>query len=136
MEPVKRAGLSQAKQTKRRENNLTHQQKSSLKFCLAWPCPQEGQGPVLSTTRPLHKSLRQPHLPQDRQLKQELQSYSMQNRKHNHRKLDKMKQKIMSQMKEQNETPEKQLREVEIGNLLEKEFGILIAKMSLSILYE
>ena len=35
----------------------------------------------------------------------------------------------MSQMKEQNETPEKQLREVEIGNLLEKEFRIIIVKM-------
>ena len=39
------------------------------------------------------------------------------------------KQKVMSQMKEQNETPEKQLREVEIGNLLEKEFRIMIVKM-------
>ena len=57
----------------------------------------------------------------------------MQNRKHNHRKLDKMKQKIMSQMKEQNETPEKQLREVEIGNLLEKEFRIMIVKMILDL---
>ena len=36
----------------------------------------------------------------------------------------------MSQMKEQNETPEQQLREVEIGNLLEKEFRIMIVKMS------
>ena len=32
-------------------------------------------------------------------------------------------------MKEQNETPEKQLREVEIGNLLEKEFRIMIVRM-------
>ena len=32
-------------------------------------------------------------------------------------------------MKEQDKTPEKQLREVEIGNLLEKEFRILIVKM-------
>ena len=35
----------------------------------------------------------------------------------------------MYQMKEQDETPEKQLNEVEIGNLPEKEFRILIVKM-------
>ena len=32
-------------------------------------------------------------------------------------------------MKEQNKTPEKQLSEVEIGNLPEKEFRIMIVKM-------
>ena len=32
-------------------------------------------------------------------------------------------------MKEQNKTPEKQLNEVEIGNLPEKEFRIMIVKM-------
>ena len=38
----------------------------------------------------LHKSLRQAHQSEDRQQKQEeLQSYSLQNRKNNHRKLDK-----------------------------------------------
>ena len=35
----------------------------------------------------------------------------------------------MYQMKEQDKTPEKQLNEVEIGNLPEKEFGIMIVKM-------
>ena len=35
----------------------------------------------------------------------------------------------MSQMKEQGKTPEKQLNEVEIGNLPEKEFRIMIVKM-------
>ena len=35
----------------------------------------------------------------------------------------------MYQMKEQDKTPEKQLNEVEIGNLREKEFRIVIAKM-------
>ena len=34
----------------------------------------------------------------------------------------------MSQMKGQNKTPEKQLNEVEIGNLSEKEFRIMIVK--------
>ena len=35
----------------------------------------------------------------------------------------------MSQMKGQDKTPEKQLNEVEIGNLQEKEFRIMIVKM-------
>ena len=35
----------------------------------------------------------------------------------------------MYQMKEQDKTPEKQLSEVEIGNLPEKEFRIIIVKM-------
>ena len=35
----------------------------------------------------------------------------------------------MYQMKEQEKTPEKQLNEVEIGNLPEKEFTVMIVKM-------
>ena len=35
----------------------------------------------------------------------------------------------MDQMKEQDKTPEKQLNEMEIGNLPEKEFRIMIVKM-------
>ena len=38
------------------------------------------------------------------------------------------KQKVVSQMKGQDKTPEKQLNEVEIGNLPEK-FGIMIVKI-------
>ena len=46
------------------------------------------------------------------------------------RKIDKMKrQKVRYQMKEQDKTPEKQLNEVQIGNLPEKEFTIMIVKM-------
>ena len=39
------------------------------------------------------------------------------------------KQKFMSQMKGQIKTSEKQLNEVAIGNLPEKEFSIMIVKM-------
>ena len=39
------------------------------------------------------------------------------------------RQRVISQMKEQDKTPEKQLNEVEIANLPEKEFRIMIAKM-------
>ena len=35
----------------------------------------------------------------------------------------------MYQMKEQDKTPEKQLNEMEIGNLPEKQFTIMIVKM-------
>ena len=39
------------------------------------------------------------------------------------------RQRAMYQMKEQDKTPEKQLNEVEIGNLAEQEFRIMIVKM-------
>ena len=39
------------------------------------------------------------------------------------------RQRAMYQMKELDKTPEKQLGEVEIGNLPEKEFSIMIVKM-------
>ena len=39
------------------------------------------------------------------------------------------RQRIISLMKEQNKTPEKQLNEMEIGNLPEKELRIMIVKM-------
>ena len=38
-------------------------------------------------------------------------------------------QRTMYKMKEQDKTPEKQLNEMEIGNLPEKEFIIMIVKM-------
>ena len=39
------------------------------------------------------------------------------------------RQRIISQMKGQDKTPEKQLNKVEIGKLPEKEFRIMIVKM-------
>ena len=39
------------------------------------------------------------------------------------------KQKVVSQVRRQDKTPEKQLNEVETGNLPEKEFRIMIVKM-------
>ena len=50
----------------------------------------------------------------------QLLSLRVWNKNHIHRKIDKMKrQRAMYQMKEQEKTPEKQLNEVEIGNLPE-----------------
>ena len=43
------------------------------------------------------------------------------------------RQRAMYQMKEQDKTPEKQLNEVEIGNLPQKEFRIMIVKMILDL---
>ena len=39
------------------------------------------------------------------------------------------RQRTLYQMKKQDKTPEKQLNEVEIGNLPENEFRIMIVKM-------
>ena len=39
------------------------------------------------------------------------------------------KQKVVSQVRRQDKTPEKQLNEVDIGNLPEKEFKIMMVKM-------
>ena len=39
------------------------------------------------------------------------------------------KQKVMSHMKRQDKTPEKQLNEVEIGKLPERKFRIMMVKM-------
>ena len=50
--------------------------------------------------------------------------------KSHYRKLIRMKkQKVMSLMKGQDKTPEKQPNKVEIGNFPEKEFRIIIVKM-------
>ena len=79
----------------------------------------------------MHNLLRQPHPPEGRQKKQEeLQSCSLQNKNNNHKKLNKTKrQRITSQMKEQDKTPEKQLNDMEISNLPEKEFRIITVKI-------
>ena len=55
-------------------------------------------------------------------MQEELQSCNLWNKNHIHKKIDKMKrQRGMYQMKEQDKTPEKQLNEVEIDNLPEKD---------------
>ena len=64
------------------------------------------------------------------QKQEELQSCSLGNKNHIHREIDNMKrQRAMYQIKEQEKNPEKQLNEVEIGNLPEKKFRIMIVKM-------
>ena len=65
-----------------------------------------------------------------KQKQEELQFCSLWKENYIHRKTDKMKrQRTLYHMKEQDKTAEKQLNEVEIGNLPEKEFRIMIVKM-------
>ena len=64
------------------------------------------------------------------QKQEELQICSLWKENHIHRKIHKTKrQRTLYQIKKQDKTPEKQLNEVEIGNLPEKEFRIMIVKM-------
>ena len=53
----------------------------------------------------------------------------MERKPHSQKDRQNEKAEDMYQMKEQDKTPEKQLNEVEIGNLPEKEFRIMIVKM-------
>ena len=87
-------------------------------FPTASPSHQEAYTSLLaSSIRGQTEEARRTTVPQ--QLKQ----------KAHYRKFIRMKkQKVMSQMKGQDKTPEKQLNEVEIGNLPEKEFRIMIVK--------
>ena len=88
------AGLPQAKQPTGRELKPTHQQTSRLKFYWALPTratPSSTHHQFLPSGS-FHKHLRKPHPPEGRQQKQEkLQSCSLWNENHNHRKIDKMK---------------------------------------------
>ena len=110
-EPVSYStGSPQGKQPTGRELSPSHQQTNRLKFYWALPTratPSSTHRHSLPSGN-LHKPLREFHLPEGREQKQELQSCRLQNKHHNHRKTDKMKrQRTMSQMKEQDKTPEK-----------------------------
>ena len=77
----------------------------------------------------MHKSQDPPHPPEGRhQKEEELQSSSLQ--KGDPRKSDKTWwQRNVFQVKEQDKNPQEQLNKVEIGNLSEKEFILMILKM-------
>ena len=128
-----RAGLPRARQLTGKEHSPTHQPTIELKFYWACPCPSE-QDPVFPTTNP---SLQQAYTSllasSTRGQTEEARAKILQaERKPHHSKLIKMKrQRVMSQMKGQDKTSEKQLNEVEVGNLPEKiEFKIMIVKMT------
>ena len=126
-----RAGLPQSKQLTEKECRPTHQQ---IKVLLSTVLPtRERYSSTSHQSLPLislHKPLRLPCQPEGRQKHKELKSCSIQKENYNHRKLNKMKrQKVMFQRKEKDEIPEKQLTEVETGNLSEKEFRIMLVKL-------
>ena len=127
-----RAVLPQPKQLPGRGCNPTHQQTIGLQLYWARPCPPEQDSfshHQSLPSRSLHKTLNLIHQRADRSSKKKY-SLTAAITKTYYRKLIKMKkQKVMSQMKGQDKIPEKQLNEVEIGNLLEKEFRKMIVKM-------
>ena len=131
-----RAVLPQPKQLPGRGCNPTHQQTIGLQLYWARPCPPEQDSfshHQSLPSRSLHKTLNLIHQRADRSSKKK-HSLTAAITKTYYRKLIKMKkQKVMSQMKGQDKIPEKQLNEVEIGNLLEKEFRIMIVKMILDL---
>ena len=116
-EPVgSSAGSPSAKQPTGKELIPTHQQTSRLQFYWALlnratPSSTHHQSHPLGS---LHKPLRQPYPQEGREQKQEeLQSCSLQNENYNHGEIDIMKrQRVMSQMREQDKSQEKQLNEV------------------------
>ena len=78
----------------------------------------------------LHKSLSHLHQRVDRRSKKSHNPTVMKTKPHYQKLISMKKQKVTFQMKGQYKTPEKQLNEVEIGNLPEKEFRIMIADNS------
>ena len=118
---------AEAKKLIGKKSNPTHQQINGLKLHRVRPCPPE-QDLVFPTTSLSHQeayrlasSIRGQAEGRRTTIQQWLKP------KPYHRKLISMKkQKVTSQMKGQDKTPEKQLNEVEIGNLPKKEVRIVI----------
>ena len=89
------------------------------------------QDPVFPTASPSHLKARTRLILIHQRADRRSKNYNaIASRNHNHRKQTKVKRsRIMSQVKEQDKLPEKQLNEVEIGNLPEKESRIIIVKI-------
>ena len=105
-----------------------------------WSCPPERQDPASSSrTQALVPSTRKPTQPTGptldtevrHQKQRELQTCSLRKGDPNHSKLSKMRRKRNTQqMKEQGKNPPDQTNEEEIGSLPEKEFRVMIVKMT------
>ena len=76
--------------------------------------------------RGLQKSMRPASSTRGRQQKQEPPPCGTET---SYRELDRMRQQGMFQMEKHDTAPEQQLREVETGNLLQKEFRVMTVKM-------
>ena len=77
----------------------------------------------------LHKSLSPLHQRANKRSKKNHSPTAAKTKPHYRKLISMKKQKVMSQMKGQDKTPEKQLNEVGLSNLPEKEFRIMIVKM-------
>ena len=83
-----------------------------------------------ATGKPLHKHLDQPYPPEGRHQKQVEQFCSLWKGDYKHSNLEKIRwQRNIFQTKEQKENPRRTTSEVELGNLPEKEFRVIIVKM-------
>ena len=137
MEPIDlKAGSLQAKKLSGWEHNPTHQHTIWLKLYWARPSSPE-QDPVFPTIIPSHQeaytSLLASSIRGQTEEARTTVPQWLKQKPHYRKSISMLKQKVMSQMKGQDKTPEKQLNEVEIGNLLEKEFRIMIVKMILDL---
>ena len=106
-------------------------------------CPPERQHPTSSTrTQAPVPSTRKPTQPTEptlptggrHQKQRELRTCSLRKGDPKHSKLRKMRrQRNTQQMKEQGENPPDQTNEEEIGSLPEKEFRVMLVKMTLNL---
>ena len=92
------------------------------------------QDPVFPTSSPSHQEAYTSLLAffireQTEETRTTIVSQQLKQKSHYRKLISMKKQKVMSQMKGQVKTPEKQLIEVEIGNLPEKKFRKMIVKM-------
>ena len=99
----------------------------------AWPCPPE-QDPVLPTASPSHQEAYTSLLSsftrgQTEEIRTTIPSASRTSITIMESYSKRKKDRIMSQIKEQDKCPGKQLNEVEVGNLPEIEFRIMTVKM-------
>ena len=118
-----RAGSPQAKQVPGRECNSTYQQIIGLNLYLARPCPPY-QDPVFPMANPSHQkaytSLLDLSIRRQREAGRSMVSQQLKKIPYYRKLIIVKKLKVMSQMKEHDKIPEKQLNGVEIGNLPEK----------------
>ena len=125
-------GVGHLSQLTGRESNPTYQWIGGLKFHQAWPCPLEQdcffQSSASLVSGNLHKPLSLIYQRADRRRRTTILQ-QLEGKPHHRKLIIIKKQRVLSQMKGQGKTPEKQPNEMEMGNLPEKEFRIVIVKI-------
>ena len=128
-----RAWSPQAKLLTGKEHNPTYQQIIGFKALLSRALsirarPNFSHCQSLSS-RGLHKPLNLIHQRADKRSKKNNNPTAARTKTHYRKLITMKKQKVVSQMKGQDKTPEKQLNEVEVANLPENEFKIMTVMM-------